>query len=76
MDKTGHVKRASGPFGRSAPYAGLFSEFIRGLSWVYLRTIGWRIGSDWPVHVPKSVIVAAPHTSNWDWVAMLLLMCC
>ena len=71
MDNTGHVKRASGPFGRSAPYAGLFSEFIRGLSWVYLRTIGWRIGSDWPVDVPKSVIVAAPHTSNWDGLTMV-----
>ncbi len=71
MSTNGHAKRASGPFGASAPYAGVFSEIIRGLSWVYLRAIGWRIGSDWPSHVPKSVIVAAPHTSNWDGLTMV-----
>lgn len=71
MTAPGHAKRASGPFARSAPYSGLFSEFIRGLSWLYLKATGWRVGSDWPVHVPKSVIVAAPHTSNWDGLTMV-----
>ena len=59
-----------GPFGKSAPYRGLWSEFIRGLSWLYLKATGWRVGSDWP-DIPKSVIVAAPHTSNWDGLTML-----
>lgn len=58
-------------FGRSAPYRGLFSELIRGLSWLYLKVTGWHIGTDWPAHVPKSVIVAAPHTSNWDGLTMV-----
>jgi 1-acyl-sn-glycerol-3-phosphate acyltransferase len=71
MSTSGHAKRADGPFGASAPYRGIFSEFIRGLSWIYLKAIGWRIGSDWPVQVPKSVIVAAPHTSNWDGLTMV-----
>ncbi|MDP1555271.1 MAG: 1-acyl-sn-glycerol-3-phosphate acyltransferase, partial [Hyphomonas sp.] len=71
MTDTGHARRASGPFARSAPYRGVFSEFIRGLSWLYLKATGWRVGSDWPVHVPKSVIVAAPHTSNWDGLTMV-----
>lgn len=57
-------------FGKSAPYRGLWSEFVRGVSWLYLKATGWHIASDWP-NVPKSVIVAAPHTSNWDGLAML-----
>lgn len=71
MTKTSPPVRAKGPFARSAPYRGLFSEFIRGLSWLYLKATGWRVGSDWPAHVPKSVIVAAPHTSNWDGLTMV-----
>lgn len=71
MTDTGPTQRPKGPFGRSAPYRGAFSEFIRGLSWLYLKATGWRVGSDWPVEVPKSVIVAAPHTSNWDGLTMV-----
>jgi 1-acyl-sn-glycerol-3-phosphate acyltransferase len=65
--------RARGPFARSAPYAGLFPEFVRGLSWLYLKATGWRVGSDWPAQIPKSVIVAAPHTSNWDGLTMVAI---
>lgn len=65
--------RAQGPFAHSAPYAGLFPEFVRGLSWLYLKATGWRVGSDWPVQIPKSVIVAAPHTSNWDGLTMVAI---
>ena len=71
MTSPAPTRRPKGPFGRSAPYRGVFSEFIRGLSWVYLKATGWRVGSDWPVEVPKSVIVAAPHTSNWDGLTMV-----
>ena len=36
-----------------------------------LRLARWRAVGD----VPRSgILVGAPHTSNWDWVAMLLLM--
>ncbi|MBI1400781.1 1-acyl-sn-glycerol-3-phosphate acyltransferase [Hyphomonas sp.] len=71
MTSPAPTRRPKGPFGRSAPYRGVFSEFIRGLSWLYLKATGWRVGSDWPVQVPKSVIVAAPHTSNWDGLTMV-----
>ena len=60
----------NGPFGKSAPYGGFWSECIRGASWLYLKATGWRVASDWP-DIPKSVIVAAPHTSNWDGLTML-----
>ena len=36
-----------------------------------LRLARWRTVGE----VPSSgILVGAPHTSNWDWVAMLLLM--
>lgn len=35
-----------------------------------LRLTGWRAVG----HAPRAgILVGAPHTSNWDWVAMLLL---
>jgi len=63
--------RAKGPFAKSGPYQGVWSEFIRGLSWLYLKATGWRVGTDWPSEIPQSVIVAAPHTSNWDGLTMV-----
>src|SRR6185503_1076937 len=34
--------------------------------WV-LAAMGWRVEGDIP-NIPKLVIIAAPHTSNWDFV--------
>ena len=43
----------------------------KALARLVLRLARWRTVGD----VPSSgVLVGAPHTSNWDWVAMLLLM--
>ncbi|MBX2945404.1 MAG: lysophospholipid acyltransferase family protein [Cyclobacteriaceae bacterium] len=33
----------------------------------YLKLIGWRTGSTLDPSVKKCVLVAAPHTSNWDY---------
>ena len=35
--------------------------------------MGWRIFGEMPDH-PKMVIVAAPHTSNWDYVLFLAVI--
>ena len=35
-----------------------------------LRAVRWRAVGDCP---RRGILVGAPHTSNWDWVAMLLL---
>ena len=43
---------------------------VRGLSWLYLKATGWHIADDWP-DLKKAVVVAAPHTSNWDGLTML-----
>lgn len=36
----------------------------------FLALTGWRREGDWPAH-DKAVIIAAPHTSNWDGIYML-----
>lgn len=37
----------------------------------YLKLTGWRMQGDWPA-IDKMVLVAAPHTSNWDGLQMLV----
>ena len=39
----------------------------RALGHAVLALMGWRVTGDIP-NVPKFVIIAAPHTSNWDFV--------
>lgn len=36
----------------------------------FLALGGWKIAGDWPSD-PKVVIIAAPHTSNWDGIWMI-----
>jgi hypothetical protein len=66
------VQNARGKFGKSGPYRGTFSEGIRGISWLFLKAAGWHVATDWP-DVPKSVVIAAPHTSNFDGLLMLAI---
>ena len=53
-----------------APYRGVMPEVFRHICATYLKLSGWKIEGDWP-KVDKMVLVAAPHTSNWDGVNML-----
>ncbi len=43
---------------------------MRYLSAGYLKLTGWEVHGDWP-SLDKAVLVAAPHTSNWDGLNML-----
>lgn len=45
---------------------------MRGLARFILRLAGWRVVGPFPAEIRKSVIVAAPHTSNWDVPVMVL----
>lgn len=38
------------------------------LAKLYFKLVGWKIVTSFPSQVKKGVIVAAPHTSNWDFV--------
>lgn len=44
--------------------------FARGLGRVYLKLFGWRVEGRLPPDA-KVVVIAAPHTSNWDLPFML-----
>lgn len=39
---------------------------LRGLSLAYLRAKGWTVEGTLPANAEKCVLIAAPHTSNWD----------
>ena len=39
---------------------------LRGLSLAFLRVKGWKVEGSLPAHAEKCVLIAAPHTSNWD----------
>jgi len=56
---------------RPAPARGLGPALARLASASWLRLGGWRMAGDWPEGVKKCVLLAAPHTSNWDGVNML-----
>ena len=42
------------------------NTFLRVFSVAFLRLSGWRIEGALPTHATKAVLIAAPHTSNWD----------
>jgi 1-acyl-sn-glycerol-3-phosphate acyltransferase len=49
-----------------------FSPILHWLAGVYLAVAGWKIAGG-PPDEPKYVLVAAPHTSNWDVSHMLAI---
>jgi 1-acyl-sn-glycerol-3-phosphate acyltransferase len=48
----------------------LLAPLLRRLAWVVLRVFGWRVEGERPP-VARCVMIAAPHTSNWDLPMML-----
>ena len=46
---------------------------LRVISRAALRLTGWTIEGSLPAHAAKSVLIAAPHTSNWDLPFTLML---
>lgn len=41
-------------------------SILRALSIGFLKLTGWRIEGELPAEATRSVLIAAPHTSNWD----------
>ena len=48
----------------------LLTPFLRFVTQVILRLVGWKVEGLMP-NIPKFVIIGAPHTSNWDFVLFL-----
>ncbi len=42
------------------------NTLLRGFSLAFLRLTGWKVEGSLPAHARKCVLIAAPHTSNWD----------
>lgn len=47
------------------------SPFMHGLARFLFRLIGWKTEGEVPMP-PRYVIIAAPHTSNWDAILMVI----
>jgi len=52
----------------------ILSRFLKIIAWGVLLIIGWRPGPSIPKDIKKCVVVAAPHTSNWDFALFLLIV--
>ena len=48
------------------------NTLLRGLSLFILRLKGWKIEGELPPGADKAVLIAAPHTSNWDLPSTLM----
>jgi len=51
-------------------------QLLRGLSRVVLRLQGWEVRGSLPPEGAKCVLIAAPHTSNWDLPYTLMVAFC
>ncbi len=50
----------------------IIKTLFRLLANACLRLSGWKVAGELPENTPKYVLIGAPHTSNWDFVLMLL----
>ena len=44
----------------------IVNTMLRALSLAFLKLSGWKVLGSLPEGAEKSVLIAAPHTSNWD----------
>ena len=51
----------------------LLTPVLRGLSSLILRIIGWKATGK-PIDHQRFVLIGAPHTSNWDFPLMLMVV--
>jgi hypothetical protein len=50
----------------------IICDILRLISIGYLKLFGWKVEGKIPEH-PRYVVIAAPHTSNWDMPIALFL---
>jgi 1-acyl-sn-glycerol-3-phosphate acyltransferase len=46
---------------------------LRAFSVAFLKVTGWKLQGNLPANGSKSVLIAAPHTSNWDLPLTLMV---
>lgn len=52
------------------------NTLLRGMSRTVLRLQGWQVQGSLPPEAAKAVLIAAPHTSNWDLPYTLMVAFC
>ena len=52
------------------------NTLLRAASAAFLRFNGWKVEGALPAHARKAVLIAAPHTSNWDLPYTLMVAFC
>ena len=63
---------ADGAVQRTIFEAPLLGSVLGVVARVLLKLAGWRVEGSLPPQARKSVLIAAPHTSNWDFPYTLL----
>jgi len=51
----------------------VFREILSLVARICLRLTGWKVTGETPQH-KKYILIAAPHTSNWDFIFMLFVV--
>ncbi len=46
---------------------------IKGLSKLILKLLGWKVEGSMPLEARRCVLIAAPHTTNWDMPFSLMI---
>jgi 1-acyl-sn-glycerol-3-phosphate acyltransferase len=54
----------------TTPY---LSSLLKWFSKRTLKSLGWTLTGSMPANTPQSVVIAAPHTSNWDFPYTLMV---
>lgn len=54
----------------------IINRLLRAGSLAWLRLAGWRIEGALAADTPRCVLIAAPHTSNWDLPYTLMVAFC
>ncbi len=54
----------------------VINTLLRGFSRAVLRLQGWQVQGSLPPEAAKAVLIAAPHTSNWDLPYTLMVAFC
>ena len=51
----------------------IIHPFLRFMSVSILRLLGWKVQGEVPIGLNKCVLIAAPHTTNWDMPFSLMI---
>jgi 1-acyl-sn-glycerol-3-phosphate acyltransferase len=51
----------------------IIRPLLRGFSRITLKLLGWKVVGNMPEDIKQCVLIAAPHTTNWDMPLSLMI---